>query len=277
MLLYAILAVLLIVAIVPEVKRHDARKLQRLIDGDGSEVRRFDAGNADLLPVVLDEGRELLPAANDAPVVRIGGPAPAPSYTVERKEAIHAATIETSVIIPFQQALITAIIAGVSVWVLCWVLAWSWRVPVVVFALTLAGGWLWRLRFADSLLQRIETMTGLDLDHNGRIGASPSHAYTVANPGMARQTAATAQRETAASERQTELLEFVRRCYLVGTSESAHGVKATGPDRERYTAARDSLIGLGVAGWRNPERPRGGWRMLVKQDEALAIVAAHVL
>lgn len=245
---------------------------------------RYLAGNSDLLPMPLGDGQDLLPAAPDVPTVRIDGQrlreaGPTPAYTVERKEARATATVETAVTVPALQAAFTAIAAGICAGLLAWAMGWPWKVPAVVLALGLALGWVWRLRFADSLLQRVETFTGLDLDGNGHIGpaATPARAFTVAQPATARAAAATAQREATASARQVELLEFVRRCYLSGCSEAAHGVKATGPDRETYTAARDTLIRLGVAGWRNPERPRGGWRMLVKQDEALAIVARHTL
>lgn len=231
---------------------------------------------------MLDDGAELLPAA-DAPTIHVGGqrlpPAGAvPAYTVERREARAAATVETSVVVPGLQAVFTAAAVAICAGLLAWAAGWGWRVVVVLAALSLAAAWVWRLRFADRLLQRIETFTGLDVTGDGVIGpATAAHAYTVANPATARASATAAHAAATSSTEQAELLEFVRRCYLSGCSESAHGVKATGPDRETYTAARDTLFALGVAAWKNPNRPKGGWRMLVSESEALAIVAAHVL
>ena len=245
----------------------------------GPQVR-YLAGNEDLLPMALGDGADLLPAVQDAPVVRIG-PQPAndaPAYTVERREAIHTATVETSVTVPALQAALTAVSVGIMAGLLAWAFAWSWRFVAVVLALGLALGWLWRLRVADSLLMRVETLSGLDLNHDGHIGAaSPAHSFTVANPQQARQTVATESKQQAESAEREAMQAFVDKCFTAGTSEAAHGIKAGGPDRNEFIRKRDVLLSLGIGKWRNPERQRAGWELACSHQRARQLIEKHVL
>lgn len=229
---------------------------------------------------------EVLPPEDDRPaIIRIDGyrlpPAgPTPAYTIERRDPIHQPNFETGVLVPVAQAVAFALAAAIFSGMLALVLVWSAKVMAVTFGFTLLGAIIWRFRLADSILYRVETFTGLDVNRDGYTGAPaavPMNTYTVANPHDARRKAREVRQSDTSAKKRAELTEFVRRCYLAGTSESAHGVKATGPDRERYTAMRDTLFALGLAEWKNPERPRAGWRMTVPQSEALRILAEHTL
>ncbi len=260
-------------------------KQRRLIDTVGMVEHR--ARRQDITGEVLPrESRALVPVPQPTrPVISITLPEAGwaaaddtdlPVSEYERRRPRRNTTWESDVSVPFWQAFFTAVAFSVMAGLLAWAFAWSWRVPVVVLALTLAVSWLWRLRLADALLWEVEAITQRDLDHDGRIG-KPAQGYTVANPHEARQQAQRSQRASKAEQDRAALVQFIHRCYTAGCSEAAHGVKATGPDREAYVKARDVLLSLGVAAWRNPDRPRGGWRMTVSEAEALALVSEHVL
>jgi hypothetical protein len=229
-------------------------------------VRRFDL-SGDLLP------RE---ETSLGPIDYRRIPAAEPlGYVQTTQQARHAPTIETSFVVPALTALGTAAALTLACAALAWAFGWPGKTVLIVFALSLALGWFWRLGFADRVLWSVESWTGKDLDHDHQVGR-PVTPYAVVNPSVARQTAARAERTTAASERQAALLAFVDRCYLSGCSEGAHGITASGPDREAYTAARDVLFSLGLAEWKNPNRPKGGWRLTTDPATCKGIVAGHV-
>lgn len=248
--------------------------------------RLTDTGRLNLSGDVLpaEPGRELVPYTEPArrswPIIRIDLPTadddPAPAMTWEKRTAQRTPTTDTDVAVPMLQAVFTALAAGIMAGCLAFVFGWPVRVVALVFGVALASSWLWRLRLADSLLWATESITGRDVNRDGAIGR-PAQSFTLANPAQARSDAAqhvaTAEHEAA----RAELLAFVHRCYTVGTSEGAHGVKASGPDRAAYVRQRDVLMSLGVATWRNPERPRAGWKMAVSYARAAELIARHVL
>ncbi len=238
---------------------------------------RRESVDGELLPALPEDVRPAQPA----PLIRITLPRTdlandSPVSAYETRKAQRAVTWESDVKVPFAQTVITAFLLAVGAGMLAIAFRWSWRVPVIVFGAALVLAWLWRLHLADSLLWAIETVTQHDVNNDGRVGR-PAQTYTVANPHDARAQAQRAQRESEAEHNRAALVAFVKTCYTTGTSESAHGVKATGPDREAYVKARDVLLSLGVAKWRNPDRPRAGWFMAVTEAEALRIMTNHVL
>ena len=157
-------------------------------------------------------------------------------------------------------------------------LAFGWPVKTVliIFALSLAGGWVWRLGVADSVIWAVESWTKTDLDGDGHQGA-PATPIRGGESWEARQTASKAAQTAAEERRRAELLKFLDKCYLAGTSEGAHGITASGPDRARYTACRDTLMGLGLARWKNPNRPKGGWVMTTDPATAKGVAEKHVI
>lgn len=249
--------------------------LRRLVD-----TARLDV-TGDVLPA--DPGRELVPydpGRRAWPVIRLELPTaeddPAPAMTWEKRTLQRQPGLESDVRVPLAQAVLTALAAGILAACAAWAFGWPARTVALVFGVSLAAAWLWRLRLADSLLWATETITGRDVNRDGAIGR-PAQSFTLANPAQARQDAAqhVATAEDAAAR--AELLAFVHRCYTVGTSEGAHGVKASGPDRAAYVRQRDALLALGIAAWRNPERPRAGWKMAVSYQRATELIAKHVL
>lgn len=230
----------------------------------GPELRYLYDG--DLLPMRINDGAELLPAL----------PETLPAPQIETRTAQRAPSRESDLVVPAGQAVMLALAVLVGGGALALALGLSGRLVLAAFGVALIGGWFWRLRVADGLLWAVETIVGQDLDHNGTVG-KPQHAFTVLQPAAARETVARETRQTAASTEHAALLAFVDKCYIRGTSEAAHGVKATGPDRAEYVAKRDVLLSLGVAAWRNPDKPKAGWQMAVSRQRARQLVEKHVL
>ncbi len=235
----------------------------------GPQLRFLSDG--DLLPMRISDGATLLPALPETlPAL------PETLPTFELRTPNRTPNREADLIVPAGQAAALALAVLIGGGAVALALGLSGRLVLLAFGVALIGGWFWRQRVSDGLLWAVETATGLDLDRNGAIG-KPQHTYTVLQPAAARETVARETRETAQSAEHAALLAFVDRCYMRGTSEGSHGIKATGPDRAEYVRRRDVLLALGVAQWRNPARPRAGWQMVVSPHTARQIVEKHVL
>lgn len=242
----------------------------------GPRLRYLATGNADLLPLPLGGGDELLPA--EAPVIRIGPqPAAMPVASISTRQPTHQQTRESDVTVPLLQAGVTALMVGVAVGLLAWALAWPWQAPIATMGLTLAWAWFWRLRKSDGLLWTVETMTGRDVNHDGAIGR-PQVGFTLTNPAAARSTVAHDNQQAAEDAERQQLQAFYDVCLLKGCSERTHGVKAgSGALRDAYIAHRDALLALGLAGWRG-SGGNAGWTLTVRdRQRAHALIAKHTL
>ena len=94
----------------------------------------------------------------------------------------------------------------------------------------------------------------------------------------ARRTAATLADEVAPDvlrAKHEELTEFVFSCALKGTSEEDQGIIGKGR-RDEYIMCRDTLLDLGVARWRNPEKRSTGWDLVVTPEQAAEIIRRHI-
>lgn len=262
--------VLFILALFGGLSRLEAGRRRRMVRDvtQPATLRRYDMGLAgDLLP------RE---ETSLGPVDYRRIPAVEPvGYIQTTQTARHTPTLETSFMVPALTAIGTALALTLACGVLAWALDWNGKVVAVTFALSLVGAWLWRLDFADKVLWQVESWTGRDINGDGRAG-NPALGFATINPGVARATVARESAQNDTDARQTALQAFVDRCYLSGTSEAAHGITASGPDRVNYTACRDTLIALGLAQWKNPDRPKGGWVLTTDPATAKAIVSNHV-
>lgn len=295
------LAVLLVGKVL--VRAHDARRphsthtrtgrVQRTYDGgrvDTRELRRL-ALRGELLPPTEDNGAQLAPyrggdlapSVPQPPVIQVDtGRLPVTdvgrSWVLERREPHRTPSLDADFRLPMAQALGTALACGGGTALMAAALAWPWQVPVFVAGAAFCVAWFWRLRLLDALLWKIESITRADLTGDGVAGpptAQPTHAYTLANPADARAEAAGDVRQQANDERRAELLAFLDRCLVVGCSESAQGIKAS--NRADYLRLREVLFQLGIAAWKNPEKPKAGWGIVVSHERARQIIARHVL
>ena len=222
--------------------------------------------DAELLPVLANETRPALVIPTAAQ----------PSITAERRTPTGEATIAADVAVPALQAVCTAGAVLVGVGLIALALGWSRDVMLLCGGVAMLGGWFWRLAHSDRARHVVETVTRLDLDGDGQIGTQ--RAYTVVQPAVARAAVAAETQQAAASAERAALLAFVDTCCIRGTSEAAHNIKAgSGPDRAEYIRKRDTLLSLGVAAWRNPERPKAGWQMAASRQRARQLVEKHVL
>jgi len=281
MMIIGILGLVVFTALLIVAVRVNARRLDAIIyqstQRTAPDVRPFVTYSELAGDVLEGEYRPLPALRDDPPVIHIPAAGPYhPVYQVERKIARHPANVESGFILPVFQALGTAVALTLAIGVLAWAAGWSWRVPAVVFALGLAGGWFWRLGLADRLLWAIESATRLDLDGDGAQGKpQPAMTFTLTNPAQARADSERAAEGAEQDSQRAALLAFVDRCCTVGTSEGAQGVDAGA--RGDYVRMRDALLSLGVARWKNPDRPKSGWLLATDQATARQIVAGHVL
>jgi hypothetical protein len=239
--------------------------------GHSSGAWRSYRSETALAPVAVQWGELLAPETPATIRIPTAQPEPEPTHS-ETRTPQRTPSIEADVAVPGLQAVATAIALAVGAGLLSWALAWSWKVPVVVLGLALAGGWLWRLGIADSLLWAVESFTGKDVDGDG-VKGRPQMSFTLANPATARQTVAKEARQTADATRRAALLAFVDKCFMVGTSESAQGIAAG--NRADYLTCRDALLALGVGRWKNPDKPKAGWELAVSRQRARQLVAKH--
>lgn len=94
-----------------------------------------------------------------------------PTQHTHDKQFLH--TPSAGVITPLAQALTTAVIVFVSIYVIAWVVFDSLdphKPAVIISAISLLFMWTSRMRMWSSLVTHIETMTGIDINNDNRIG-----------------------------------------------------------------------------------------------------------
>jgi len=75
------------------------------------------------------------------------------------------------------------------------------------------------------------------------------------------------------NRRRSELIQFVRRCYISGTSWDVH--KKFLANRAAWAELRDLMIKLGYARWLNERAHNQGWEMTAPLAETLAAVSEN--
>lgn len=229
-----------------------------------STMRRFDL-SGDLLP---PEQTSLGPVDYR----RVPDPV---GYVQTTQTARHAPTVETLFILPALTAMGTAVALTIAAGGLALLFGWPARTLLIVFAVSVGGAWFWRLGWSQKAVWSVESWTGKDLDGDRSIGR-PALGFAVVNPGRARGVVAREAAQNATEARTESLQRFVDVCYLSGCSETSHGITASGPDRDNYVTCRDTLMALGLAAWKHPDRPKGGWQMTTDPVTCKGIVGNHV-
>ena len=203
-------------------------------------------------------------------------PAEPMAYSVENRQPRHVHNLETGFLVPLATAGGTALCATVAIGALALAYGWPARTVLIVFGVSLAAAWAWRIRVADRVVWQIETWARRDLDNDHNIGR-PATSYALVDAGVARQTAGRSVQATEAATRAAELSAFYKACALKGTSEGKLGISPAPVARAEYCKLRDELIKLGIAAWRDPGRPRIGWDLRLGPEQALPIIQKHVI
>lgn len=178
---------------------------------------------------------------------------------------------ESSVDLPLQQSLITALFITLFVGTIVYSFRLPVEIPLVTLGISLLVTWLWRLKLFDGLLFAVEKTLQTDITGDGQIGKPSS--LVVVNGAKARATTASQVKAHASEDKLQELETFVERCYTVGTSESAQGIKPN--NRAAYLAHKDVLFRLGLAE-NKTSNPKAGWKMTTDRSTALQTIAEHV-
>lgn len=204
------------------------------------------------------------------------GSASANTPIVETMTPARAPDLRSDVGVPIGQSLFSAFVAALVAAVIAWRLGGDIIMWAIVGAVGgLAVSWLAALGLARQLVWRIERFIGEDLDGDGNEGKPDDAGHLMAvQADAARQSVATETRQRTADARLLWLISFVARCYTVGTSESAQGIKPG--ERAKYLEARDLLFRLGLAEWRDEQNKRLGWAMTTNQAMTVKTLREHV-
>jgi hypothetical protein len=217
-----------------------------------------------------------LEPAGDVSLEPRRSPAPeAGGYSLVTERPAIVPTVQSMFAVPMLTAIGTAAVVAILALALAWAVGLPVRAVAIITAAALAGGWFWRLGLADKVLWRVEEWSGRDLTGDGIPGRPPD--FTLVNATRARGAVARQAAQDDLATRRAALLAFVDRCFVAGTSEGAHGIDASGPERDNYVRCRDALMAVGLAQWKNPERPRAGWVMTADPATTKGIVQNHVM
>lgn len=248
------------------VTRHSSVSARPMVDAEyrryGSDLPRIERGTQ---TVRHYKRNRLGPGGGSVAAVEI-------TNTTPHREPNPGADL----LVPLGQAVATGIIAALVAAVLASVAGRDdvLRITAVTLSVVLAVAWLWRLGVVDSLLSVVERITQ-ELDGPEEEAEPEAHTMTV-NAGQARAEAGRIAGERASTVKTAELLGFVSRCATLGTSEGAQGVKPNQTERARYAELRDMLISLGIGQWKDENRKRLGWSLVLTPTEAAPIIAQHV-
>lgn len=171
------------------------------------------------------------------------------------------ATKESDVVVPLQQAAITAAVVTLPVAALTAAAGWPVYVPVIVGTISFTASWFWLLKDSRGLLRVTERIVNRDIDGDGRIGDEPE----IAKPS--RVQVEVTERDPHGYHRmrfldlpidETNLQAFAKG-ILAGKSFSERTWAGDGKpfSQNDFAALRDKLIDTGYARWKGGERRMG--------------------
>ena len=185
----------------------------------------------------------------------------------EMWEPYRAPSVHSDVGVPLLQALVGAGLVGLAFGVLLLAAGVTWRTagPVagVVCALAAVGMWFWRLHWATGTLEKIESLTGLDLNHDGTVGV---HDVVVNGQSVAPRNVQEIWQEKANN--------FVTWTFKHGTSLRA--IRGSGLFTEGEIEKLSSMIlrhDLDIARWKHLGDRKSGWGYTCTLEQALERVA----
>jgi len=186
------------------------------------------------------------------------GSAPAEGLpgTVEIERPTARPTLEGMVLVPFFQALIIGVVAGLLLtWLLVDVLSWvdGWWPTWWVAVLTCFGlAFMVKVGACEATLWQVERIIGADITGDQVIGKPPeAHLVTLTGPG--------ASTLTPEERKRAEFVSFVRGVEATGDGGYERWEPVLG--RDTYTEFRDALLRCGLAEWGDVDNHRLGWRL----------------
>lgn len=186
---------------------------------------------------------------------------------------------EADVIVPLQQAAITAGVITLPTAILTLAAGWPIHVPVIVGAATFTASWFYLLRDSRGLLRVTERIVNRDIDGDGRIGSVP----------MAEPQRASVEVSVAEPEHYGGRMSFMNfHVSEAGLLQLARGVTGgreltertwTGRGqpfavRAEFNEFRDQLIGRGYAQWVGRDH-RHGWKLTERGAELFKSLASR--
>jgi hypothetical protein len=197
------------------------------------------------------------------------------SEVAEVQQPHRAPTIESDILVPLAEALISGFVVGIALaMLLIWQGHYGWwpTLPICIAVMT-GVGWLAALREERQTLWHTETMTVLNTQP-AALPPAPQTGLLLANPIACATSAAVAARDEHKTQRQAELVAFVRRCAVKGCGESSHDI--TPATRAAYLGNRDLLLGLGLANWKTSNH-KAGWELSAPPADCVVLLRRHVI
>ena len=186
--------------------------------------------------------------------------------------------LESEVLVPLGQTLITSVIVGIVASIAVYLFDWPWRWALGIFGLAIIVTWLWRLGVGDQALWIVERVIHTDITGDGHEGKPPeAEAPEVlpVNTGKARSDGRAIAQAKLDAAAQDGVIAFFRKCLKNGTSEEDHNADSPGK-REKHNETRDLLMRLGLATWNSPTQHTLGWSLTADEARAVDVIRRHV-
>lgn len=188
---------------------------------------------------------------------------PGPGQSQDIYDPRRAPSVQSDVAVPLLQAVVSAIVVGLLIAGILWLLDMRGDVIgqafVIVACSVLVIMWFYRLGWVEKTIERVETLSGVDLNGDGYV---PPHAYTV--------NAKAGKFDPIAFEK-ARLQEFIAYAYAHGTDTPT--LRSQFNDKE---IARFRVLlmqpNVGCAMWKAGHHNQG-WQFTEPLEKTLEIVS----
>ena len=171
----------------------------------------------------------------------------------ERRTPARAASVESDVLVPATQALITGTVSLIPGIALTIAAQWPWYSPFLIAGGVIALFWLYLLDAHRKLLWSVETIINRDVDGDGATG-KPEPARTVRVEVQRQKTTEIDDLPGPADA----LADFAAGVLSHRYSFSERGAARAGYGATAFKQLRATFVARGWAQWRNPDAPQQG-------------------
>ncbi len=185
----------------------------------------------------------------------------------ETYEPYRAPSVHSDVGVPLLQAFVTGALIGLVLLAVALAVGWPFQAAAlyggVMLAVVTCIAWFWRLGWAEGTIEKVESLTGRDLNGDGEIGM---HGVVV----NGQRTAPRNPQEEWADKART----FVSWTYKHGTSLRA--IRSSKLFTEGEIERLSSMIlrpDLDIARWKHPGDRKSGWGYTCNIEQALERVS----